>query len=84
MKFIYVDILTLKENVTRNAVAGPILVTNGGNNEAPRSGCRIKISGPCEIVYDKRGIIHPGDAPHVCVVTDADVEIIEKYEGYVP
>lgn len=81
-QFVFVDILTLAMNKSKNQVTPPILVTGGGNNEAPRSGCRVRINGPCEVVYDKRGTIHPGDAPHIVIVTEAPVEIIEEYIGY--
>lgn len=76
--YIYVDVCTLTENFARNGVSPPILVTGNGNNEAPRAGCRIKILGPCEIVYDKAGVLRAG-APHVAIVTEGEVEIIKEY-----
>lgn len=76
--FMFVDVQTMETNKRDNAVAGPILVTTGSNNEAPRAGCRVRVLGPCEIVYNKAGVFQKGQ-PHVAVVTEAEVEIIEKY-----
>lgn len=78
-QYVYVDISTLANNASRNAVSPPILVTSGGNLEAPRAGCRIRVDGPCEIIYSKQGVIPGRGSPHVAVVTEAPVEIIEEY-----
>lgn len=77
--YVYVDVVTLMDNATRNQVAAPILVTGGSNNEAPRAGCRVRVLGPCEIVYNKAGVFQKGQ-PHVAVVTEAEVEIIKEYQ----
>lgn len=77
--YVYVDVVTMHDNRTRNAVQPPIVVTGGGNLEPVRAGCRVRILGPCEIVYDKGGVVFAGAAPHVAVVTEAPVEIVEEY-----
>lgn len=79
IKYVYVDVETLKANEKHNACSPPILVTGGGNNEAPRAGCRVRVNGPCEILYLKSGVLPAGGAPHVAVITLADVEIITEY-----
>ena len=79
--FVYVDALRIVENKKHNAVSPPIVVTTGGNFEAPRAGCRVKISGPCEIVYDKKGVVFDGHGAHVVVITEAEVEIERTYTG---
>lgn len=77
--YLYVDSATLKTNALKNAVSPPIVVTTGGNFEAPRAGCRVKINGPCEIVYDKRGVVFDGHEARVVVVTESEVEIEMEY-----
>lgn len=79
--FVYVDSDRLKRNAEKNAVSPPIVVTGGGNFEAPRAGCRVKISGPCEIVYDKAGVVFGGHAAHVVVITESEVEIEREYKS---
>lgn len=78
-QFVYVDALTLKMNAEKNAVSPPIVVTSGGNFEAPRAGCRVKIHGPCEIIYAKEGVVFAGHEAHVVVVTEAEIEIEREY-----
>lgn len=79
--FVYVDSHTLMTNKHKNAVSPPIVVTGGGNLEAPRAGCGVIIHGPSRIVYDKKGVVFPGHDAHVVVETEAEVEIISEYKG---
>lgn len=78
-QYVFVDTATMRNNQTLNAVSPVIVVTGGGNLEAPRAGNRVKINGPCEIIYDKRGVINDTHEARVVVVTESEVEIIEKY-----
>lgn len=77
--FVYIDSQTLRSNTEKNAVSPPIVITSGGNFEAPRAGCRVKINGPCEIVYMKQGVVHEGHLAQVVLVTESEIEIEREY-----
>lgn len=74
--YLYVDAATLHQNERDGQVRPPIVVTAGGNLAAHRAGCRVKINGPCEIVYDKKGF----NGAKVVLVTEAEVEVIREYD----
>lgn len=77
--YVFIDRQAIVANKQHNACSPPICVTTSGNPGLNRAGCRVKIHGPCEVIYDKAGVVFPGHESVVTVVTEAPVELIEGY-----